>query len=136
MIFAWLRAHIYIRWGWPPLNQNPSFLPYVIGYTDKWENSELNTIYQSLKRYFSIWMHQQQLFNMQIEDLLSWYLLRKHIFTTNDKGPQTYWTFYANNFDHNCGIFSNSGPTTDFSNIFVRDRDPFADLTMHRTNIF
>ena len=84
MIFAWLRAHIYIRWGWPPLNQNPSFLPYVIGYTDKWENSELNTIYQSLKRYFSIWMHQQQLFNMQIEDLLSWYLLRKHIFTTKD----------------------------------------------------
>ena len=84
MIFAWLRAHIYIRWGWPPLNQNPFFLPYVIGYTDKWENSELNTIYQSLKRYFSIWMHQQQLFNMQIEDLISWYLLRKHIFTTKD----------------------------------------------------
>ena len=53
-----------------------------------------------------------------------------------NKGAQTYLTFYANNFDHNCGIFSNSGPTTDFSNIFVRDRDPFADQTVHRTNIF
>ena len=86
MIFAWLRAHIYIRWGWPPLNQNPFFLPYVIGYTDKWENSELNTIYQSLKRYFSIWMHQQQLFNIKYADRRPIILIftEKHIFTTKD----------------------------------------------------